>query len=410
MYNTIFFVIIAIIVLDFLFERILDYLNSTRWSQDVPVPLRGVYNAEQYRKSQNYYRENLHFGYLTSSFSFLLILLMLIFGGFALVNEWAFNMTSNTILAALVFFAILGLGMDVLTTPFALYDTFVIEEKYGFNKSTLALFFTDKLKGWLLSAVLGGGLMALIIWFYQATGKWFWILAWGLVTVFLVFMTVFYSTLIVPIFNKQTPLEQGTLREQIHHLCKKVGFKLDDVYIIDGSKRSTKANAYFSGLGRKKRIVLFDTLVEDLTTEEIVAVLAHEIGHYRKKHTLTGIILSVLQVGLTLFVLSLFIKDPALSEALGVSEPFFHVGLVAFGILYAPISTILGLGMNMVSRRHEFEADAFARRYYDGRHLASGLKKLSVKNLSNLNPHPLYVFFHYSHPPLLERLKRLEQD
>ena len=408
MYNTIFFVIIAIIVLDFLFERILDYLNTTRWSQDVPAPLRGIYNAEQYKKSQNYYRENLRFGFLTSSFSFLLILLMLTFGGFALVNEWAFNMTSNTILAALVFFAILVLGMDVLTTPFALYDTFVIEEKYGFNKSTLALFFTDKLKGWLLSAVLGGGLMALIIWFYQATGKWFWILAWGLVTVFLVFMTVFYSTLIVPIFNKQTPLEQGILRDRIHHLCKKVGFKLDDVYIIDGSKRSTKANAYFSGLGRKKRIVLFDTLVEDLTTEEIVAVLAHEIGHYRKKHTLTGIILSVLQVGLTLFVLSLFIKNPALSEALGVSEPFFHVGLVAFGILYAPISTILGLGMNMVSRRHEFEADAFARRYYDGQHLASGLKKLSVKNLSNLNPHPLYVFFHYSHPPLLERLKRLE--
>jgi len=409
MYNIVFYIIIGILFLDYCLERFLNYLNASRWSQEVPDRLKGIYKPEEYRKSQNYYRENLQFGNLTSSFSLVLVLLMLFFGGFALVNGWAYGMSSNTILIALLFFGILGLGMDMLNTPFALYDTFVIEEKYGFNKSTIGLFFMDKLKGWILGALIGGGLLALIVWFYMVTGKWFWVLAWAMIAGFMVFMNMFYSTLIVPLFNKQTPLGEGQLREQIHTLCKKVGFVLDDVYIIDGSKRSTKSNAYFSGLGRKKRIVLFDTLIEDLNTEEIVAVLAHEIGHYKNKHTRTGLILSALQMGLTLFILSLFIKNPALSQALGVTEPSFHVGLIAFGILYSPISTVLGLAMNRVSQKHEFEADAFARHYYSGQQLASGLKKLSVKNLSNLNPHPLYVFFHYSHPPLLERLKKLEE-
>ena len=409
MYNIVFYIIIGILFLDYCLERFLNYLNASRWSQEVPDRLKGIYKSEEYRKSQNYYRENLRFGNLTSSFSLVLVLLMLFFGGFALVNGWAYGMSSNTILIALLFFGILGLGMDMLNTPFALYDTFVIEEKYGFNKSTIGLFFMDKLKGWILGALIGGGLLALIVWFYMVTGKWFWVLAWAMIAGFMVFMNMFYSTLIVPLFNKQTPLGEGQLREQIHTLCKKVGFVLDDVYIIDGSKRSTKSNAYFSGLGRKKRIVLFDTLIEDLNTEEIVAVLAHEIGHYKNKHTRTGLILSALQMGLTLFILSLFIKNPALSQALGVTEPSFHVGLIAFGILYSPISTVLGLAMNRVSQKHEFEADAFARHYYSGQQLASGLKKLSVKNLSNLNPHPLYVFFHYSHPPLLERLKKLEE-
>ncbi len=408
MFTTLFYIIIAIIILDFAFERYLSYLNSTMWSNTLPEAFKGIYDEEKYRKSQDYFKDNQKFGHLTSSFSLVLILGMLFFAGFAFVDSWAGQYTSNAILIALLFFGVLGLGMDILTTPFSLYDTFVIEERYGFNKTTLKLFFTDKLKGWLLGAIIGGGILALIIWFYLSTGKYFWLFAWGFVTIFMIFMTMFYSTLIVPIFNKQTPLEEGELRNSIEKFCAKVGFKLDNVFVIDGSKRSTKANAYFSGLGKKKRIVLYDTLIKDLTTEEIVAVLAHEIGHYQKKHTQKGMVLSIVQTGITFFILGWFIGNPALSEALGVERSAFHISLIAFGILYSPISTILGLGMNILSRKNEFEADAFAKENYSGTYLASALKTLTVTNLGNLRPHPLYVFFNYSHPPILERLKRLE--
>lgn len=408
MFTTLFYIIIAIVILDFAFERYLSYLNSTMWSNTLPEAFKGIYDEEKYRKSQDYFKDNQKFGHLTSSFSLVLILGMLFFAGFAFVDSWAGQYTSNAILIALLFFGVLGLGMDILTTPFSLYDTFVIEERYGFNKTTLKLFFTDKLKGWLLGAIIGGGILALIIWFYLSTGKYFWLFAWGFVTIFMIFMTMFYSTLIVPIFNKQTPLEEGELRNSIEKFCAKVGFKLDNVFVIDGSKRSTKANAYFSGLGKKKRIVLYDTLIKDLTTEEIVAVLAHEIGHYQKKHTKKGMVLSIVQTGITFFILGWFIGNPALSEALGVERSAFHISLIAFGILYSPISTILGLGMNILSRKNEFEADAFAKENYSGTYLASALKTLTVTNLGNLRPHPLYVFFNYSHPPILERLKRLE--
>jgi STE24 endopeptidase len=296
---------------------------------------------------------------------------------------------------------------DLLNTPFEIYDTFVIEEKFGFNKTTVRTFILDKIKGWLLSAIIGGGLMAVIIWFYLKTTDDFWLYAWALISAFSIFMSMFYSNLIVPLFNKQTPLEEGELRDEITEFSKKAGFRLKNIYVIDGSKRSTKANAYFTGLGYKKRIVLFDTLIQDLKKNEIVAVLAHEIGHYKKKHTLTGLIISFIHTGLILFVLSLFIGSPVLSEALGTGQPSFHIGLIAFGVLYSPISTILGLGMNEMSRRHEYQADRYAGERYEPGSLIAALKRLSGKNLSNLTPHPLYVFFHYSHPTLLQRIRAL---
>jgi STE24 endopeptidase len=409
MFTTIFYIIIAILIFDFFLERFLNYLNSTRWSNKLPDELRGIYDADLYKKSQDYYFENQKLGFITSSLAFLILLLMLFFGGFSLVDHWARVISSNSIVIAIIFFGILGFTMDILSTPFSWYDTFIIEEKYGFNKTTLKTFFLDKLKGWLLAAIIGGGLLALIVWFYEQTTNMFWIYAWALISIFMIFMTMFYSTLIVPLFNKQTPLEEGGLRKAIQEFCKKVDFKLDNIYIIDGSKRSTRANAYFSGLGVKKRIVLFDTLIKDLTQNEILAVLAHEIGHYKKKHTRTGIIISIFQTGLTLFILSLFIGNPKLSEALGSGLPSFHLGLVAFGILYSPISTMLGLVMNIFSRKNEFQADNFTKFNFNGEYLASALKKLSIKNLSNLTPHPVFVFFHYSHPPLLERLKKLKE-
>jgi len=409
MFTTVFYIIIAILIFDFLLERLLNYLNSTRWSNELPKELHGIYDVDQYKKSQDYYFENQKLGLITSILTFLILLLLLFFGGFSIVDGWARLLSGNSIFIAILFFGILGFAMDIISTPFSLYDTFVIEEKYGFNKTTLKTFFLDKIKGWFLAAIIGGGLLALVVWFYEQTTNMFWIYTWILVSVFMIFMTMFYSTLIVPIFNKQTPLEEGGLRNAIQELCKKVDFKLDNLYVIDGSKRSTKANAYFSGLGAKKRIVLFDTLIEDLTQNEILAVLAHEIGHYKKKHTRTGIIISILQTGLTLFILSLFIGNPKLSGALGSGIPSFHLGLIAFGILYSPISTIIGLGMNFFSRKNEFQADDFAKFNFNGEDLSSALKKLSVKNLSNLTPHPAFVFFHYSHPPLLERLKRLKE-
>ena len=408
MYNTIFYIILAIVVFDFALERLLDWLNSTRWSSKLPDELKGIYDPDRYEKSQKYEKENQKFGKLTSSFSLTLMIAMLFLAGFAVADNWAREVSANQIVIALVFFGILGLVMDIVNTPFSLYDTFVIEEKYGFNKTTLKTFFLDKVKGWMLSSIIGGGLLALIIWFYMLTGKLFWIYTWLLMSVFMVFITMFYSTLIVPLFNKQTPLEEGELKTAIRNFAEKVNFKLDNIFVIDGSKRSTKANAYFSGLGAKKRIVLFDTLIEDLDTDEIVAVLAHEIGHYKKKHTKKGMIISVLQTGLTLYILSLLIGNPELSKALGAEQTGFHLGLIAFGILYSPVSTVLGLGMNMFSRKNEFEADAFAGKYYSEEALKTALKKLSVKNLSNLRPRPAVVFFHYSHPPLLKRLKRLK--
>jgi len=236
----------------------------------------------------------------------------------------------------------------------------------------------------------------------------FWIYAWLVVAVFSIFMSMFYSNLIVPLFNKQTPLKEGELRSSIEDFAQKVGFKLDNIFVIDGSKRSAKANAYFTGLGPKKRIVLYDTLINDMETDELVAVLAHEIGHYKKNHIIQGLIISLIQTGIVLFIFSLLIDSPLLSKALGVEEPNFHIGLIAFGILYSPVSFVLGIFMNMLSRKNEYQADAFAAKNYRPEALASALKKLSVKNLSNLTPHPKYVFFNYSHPPLLERLNHLK--
>jgi STE24 endopeptidase len=269
-------------------------------------------------------------------------------------------------------------------------------------------FITDKLKSWLLMAILGGGILALVVWFYHATQEMFWIYTWILVTVFSVFMTMFYTQWILPLFNKLSPLGESELKSGIINFSKRAGFNLKDIFVMDGSKRSTKANAFFSGLGKKKKIILFDTLIDELKQNEIISVLAHEIGHYKKKHTMANLVLSVTQTGITLYILSLFIDNPILSRALGASQPSFHIGLIAFGLLYSPISTVLGIGMNHLSRKFEYKADEFASAYGLGNYLIEALKKLSVKNLSNLTPHPVYVFVNYSHPPLLKRLRYLK--
>ncbi|MFC2152270.1 M48 family metallopeptidase [Bacteroidota bacterium] len=409
MHQIIFYIIIGILIFDYILDQFLDYLNATKRSSVLPNELKGIYEEDKYKKSQDYDKANHKFSIITSSFNLVLILVFLYFSGFAFIDNMARSYSSNSILIALIFFGIIMFASDIIHTPFNIYDTFIIEEKFGFNRTTVKTFILDKFKGWLIAAFIGGGLLSLIIWFYNTVGQYFWVYAWIAVSLFMVFMTMFYTSLIVPLFNKLKPLEDGDLKEEITSFCKTTDFKLDNVFVIDGSKRSTKANAYFSGLGKKKKIVLFDTLIKKLSKEEIVAVLAHEIGHYKKKHTLISIFTSIIQTGLTLFILSLFVGNPELSKALGSDIPSFHLGLITFGFLYSPISTIIGLFMNIVSRKNEYAADQFASEKYKGSYLQNALKNLSVTNLSNLTPHPLYVFFNYSHPTLLQRLKFIDK-
>lgn len=407
--NTLFYIIIAIIIINFVVDKILDALNAKHFNDELPKEVADVYDEAEYKKSQNYKATKYRFGLITSTFSVVLTLAFLIFDGFEWVDNIARSYSNNPIIVALAFFGIVMIGSDILTTPFSYYSTFVIEEKFGFNKTTLKTFVLDKLKGWLMMAIIGGGILAIIVWFYQISGNQFWLYAWGLITIFSVFMNMFYSKLIVPLFNKQTPLETGTLRDKISAYAQTVGFKLDKIFVIDGSKRSTKANAYFSGFGSEKRVTLYDTLINDLDDEEIVAVLAHEVGHYKKKHIIFNLVVSVFTTGLMLYVLSLFISSPLLSNALGVEIPSFHIGLVAFGMLYAPISEITGLIMNWFSRKFEYQADDYAKNTYKAEPLITSLKKLSKNSLSNLTPHPAYVFMHYSHPTLLQRIKNLRK-
>jgi STE24 endopeptidase len=408
MVQYLFWIIIGIIIFDYLLERTLDYLNYSNMQENVPASLKGIYDDQKYKKSQNYEKVNVGFSMITSTFSFVLIITFLFADGFAVVDNFANTLTSNDYFKALLFFGILGVAMDVLSLPFQIYSTFIIEERFGFNKTTPLTFVTDKLKSWLIGAILGGGILMFIMWAWSETGNWFWVIVMGGLSGFMIFMTMFYSRLIVPLFNKQTPLEEGSLKTSIESFSEKAGFRIDNIFVIDGSKRSTKANAYFSGLGPKKRIVLYDTLINDLTENEIVAVLAHEVGHNKLHHVITGLIISLAQSGLMIWLLSLAINRPELSFALGATEPSFYMGMVAFGLLFSPISTIIGILTNMVSRRHEYQADRFAADYKYGEYLISGLIKLSVANLSNLTPHWLYVVINYSHPTLLQRKKAIE--
>jgi STE24 endopeptidase len=402
------YLIIGIVSVSFVFDQVLDYINLKSMRTDIPDEVATFYDREKYVKSQQYHRELGRFSFFTSSFSFALSLAMLLLGGFGWVDGILRPYSDSTIVLALVFFGVLGVASDILTIPFQWYSTFVIEEKYGFNKTTVKTFITDKLKGYALGAIIGGGLLAALIYLVETLGSDFWIWFSILASTFILFMNMFYTSLIVPLFNKLTPLEDGELKTAIENFSRKINFPITNIFVIDGSKRSKKANAFFSGIGKKKKIVLYDTLIANHTSEELVAVLAHEVGHYKKRHIVWSLALSVVQIVFTLFVLSLMVFNENLSMALGGQQLAIHLNLLAFTILFSPISAVTGLFMNLYSRKNEFEADAYAKETFSGKALADALKKLSVDNLSNLYPHPAYVFFHYSHPPLLKRLERIE--
>jgi STE24 endopeptidase len=407
--STLFNILITILLIKFVIDSVLNHLNAKHFDDALPNDVSDVYEINEYRQSQSYKKTNHNFSKITSLFSLITTLLFFFLNGFSIVDEIARGFSNNIIIITLIFFGIIIIGSDIISIPFSLYKTFVIEEKFGFNKSTKKLFFLDKIKGLLMTIILGGSILSIITWFYEFTGNYFWIYTWLLITTFSVFLNMFYSKLIVPLFNEQTILEEGDLKNEIVKYVNSVGFKANNIYVLNGSKRSTKANAYFSGFGNQKRITLYDTLINDLENNEIVAVLAHEVGHYKRKHILYNLTSSIILTGFALFVLSLFIKTPVLSLALGVSHPSFHIGLIAFGILYSPVSQILGVFMNYMSRKFEYQADNYAKNTFSASPLISSLKKLSKNSLSNLTPHYLYVFFHFSHPTLIDRIKNLNK-
>lgn len=401
------YLILAIVTVSYLFDQALEYLNLKHQRTEIPGEVEAFYDRDKYLRSLSYHRDQTNFGFITSAFGFILSSAMLLTGGFGWVDGLLRSWVDNELLLALAFFGIIFIASDILTMPFQWYATFVIEERYGFNRTTTTTFLLDKLKGYALGAVIGGGLLAVLIYLVRTIGPNFWIWFAVVASLFVLLMNMFYTTLILPLFNKLTPLPEGELKSAIEAFSRKVNFPLDNIFVIDGSKRSKKANAFFSGIGKKKKIVLYDTLISNHTTEELVAVLAHEVGHYKKKHIVWSLVLSVLQITFTLWILSLMVYNQDLSYALGGEQYAIHLNLLAFTILFSPISGITGLLMAVYSRRNEFEADAFARTHYSGLALSGALKKLSVDSLANLFPHPWYVFFHYSHPPLLKRLESI---
>lgn len=407
MVTLLYYSIVSILVANFILERWLDYLNTTKWSPKLPAELAGIYDEEKYNKSMEYEKVKHRFTMVSESISFTAVLLVFLTGGFGWLDSMVRSFVSNPIPVALLYFAIVGLISEILSIPFKWYETFFIEEKFGFNKSTLTLFFLDQLKGLIIGAIIGGIMLSAIVWIYQVAGTLFWIYSLIVIALFSIFMLLFFSTVIVPLFNRQIPLADGELKDAISDFCLKAGFRLDNIYVIDGSKRSTRANAYFAGLGSKKRIVLYDTLINELDTTEIVAVLAHEIGHYKKYHVYSGLFFSLVSAAIMLFIFSVVSNNPDFARVLGSNSPGFHLSLISFGILYSPLSVIIGLAMNYKSRKNEYQADHFAMENCMGKYLISALKKLSVSNLSNLTPHPAYVFFHYSHPTLLQRIKKI---
>ena len=407
--SLLYYIILGIIIFDFVLEQWLDSINQKSYKPIIPAEFVGFFSEEKYKTAYEYQSAKNSFGKITATLSFIISLSMISLGLFGWLDNQLIPYIASPLFRGLAFFGILFIANDIITLPFQWYDTFVIEQKFGFNKSTQALFWVDKIKGWALTVVVGGLVLGALLWLVESFQQNFWVYFWAVVAVLMLFVNMFYASWIIPLFNKLSPLEDGPLRQAIEEYSKKNDFPLTNILVINGSKRSTKANAFFSGLGSQKKVVLYDTLIEQQSQEELLAILAHEVGHYKKKHLQVGLVLSIVQTGLILFLASRFIFSPALTQAMGGTGTVIYLNLLAFGLLFNPISTIIGIFMNVFSRKNEFEADEFAARTYSGESLGTALKKLSVENLSNLTPHPYYVFMHYSHPPVLERLKALQK-
>ncbi len=410
MYNGIFWLIVVFLSVEFLVSQVLAWMNRKAASSPIPPEVEGLYDEQEYVRQQNYFKTNNRFSLYVEGFNFLLMSALLIWGVLGWLCGYLSDYTESETLLTLCFFGVLFVANEIITLPFSVYSVFVIEERFGFNKTTPATFVADKLKGLLLGVVIGGGLLFVITWLYGWLQSSFWLAAFAVVALFSVLLNMFYSTWIVPLFNKQEPLPEGELRSAIEAFSDKAGFKLDNIYVIDGSKRSSKANAYFSGLGRKKRIVLYDTLIDELSTDEIVAVLAHEIGHYQHHHTRQMMWASLLNTFILFYLFSLLCESPLPSEALGGTTASFPLSLVAFSMLYTPVGMLTGILSNYVSRKNEYQADAFAVSCGYGEALIGALKKISANALCNLTPAKSFVFVYYSHPTLVQRIDNIKKQ
>lgn len=403
-------IILFILIGNYLLDIVLETLNVRHVKTELPKEFVGYYDAEKYKKAQNYLKENTRFGIITDTITTPILLVFILLGGFNFVDQIARNFQFGSILTGLIFAGILMFASQIISIPFSIYSTFVIEEKYGFNRTTVKTFILDILKSWLLTVIIGGSIFLVILWFFNKAGDWAWVYCWIAVVLFQIILTFIAPIVIMPLFNKFFPLEDGELKTGIENYAKSQHFKMKGVFKMDASKRSTKSNAFFTGFGKFRRIVLFDTLIKKHTVDELVSVLAHEMGHYKKKHILKSILISIITTGLMFFILSLFINNQGLFSAFKMQHTSIYASLFFFAFLYTPINMVISIFSNILSRKHEYEADTYAvTTYGKPESMISALKKLTVDNLSNLTPHPLKVFLNYSHPPVLERIQSMRR-
>jgi STE24 endopeptidase len=407
--NLIGIIIFSALLIDFVLNIVADVLNLSRLQKKIPEPFQDIYDDEQYRTSQDYLRVNTRFGWVSSTVDLTLLLVFWFAGGFPILDNWIRSFDQGPIVTGLIFIAVLGAFKAIISIPFSIYDTFVIEQRFGFNKTTVRTFVMDHIKGMFIALILGAPLISAILWFFEYAGNNAWLYCWIAVTIYSLIIHYVAPSWIMPLFNKFKALEDERLKDAILNYARSIKFPLENVYVMDGSKRSSKSNAFFTGFGKNRRIVLFDTLIARHTNDELVTVLAHEMGHYKKKHILTSMIIGIVQSGIMFYLLSIFISYEGLFNAFYMENVSIYAGLVFFGMLYAPIAFFLSLISLAMSRKNEYEADGFAvktTRFKEP--MIAALKKLSVNNFSNLVPHPFYVFLHYSHPPVLERIKAIE--
>jgi STE24 endopeptidase len=407
--NTIAFIILLAIIFDFILNGIADYLNLKMLRSDLPRPFQEVYDSDRYRKSQQYLKINTRFGWVTGIFNVIVMLLFWFGKGFPLLDEWVRSFNYGPVITGLSYMGILIFVKSLLSLPFSIYSTFVIEERFGFNQTTWSTFVLDLAKGVLLAVLIGTPLLAGILLFFEYAGAHAWWYCWIAVTLYMLGVQFIAPTWIMPLFNKFSPLEEGELKSSILSYAGSISFPIENVYVMDGSRRSSKSNAYFTGFGKHRRIVLFDTLIKQHTSGELLAVLAHEMGHYKKKHILQSMILGIIQMGIMLYLLSFFISYQSLFDAFYMPQKSVYAGLIFFGMLYSPVGFFIDIFMQMLSRKNEIAADRFSvETTHDPQSMAEALKKLSINNLSNLLPHPFYVFLNYSHPPVLQRIQAIQ--
>ncbi len=405
------FIILATLIGSYLIDGLADLLNIKNLNKSLPDEFNDCYDSKKYAESQNYLKATTKFGFLTSTTNLVILLLFWFSGGFQYIDGFVRSFDLHSILSGLFYIGILLSLKLLIALPFDIYSIFVIEEKFGFNKTTPMLFIMDLIKSIIISSILGSLLLSIILGFLEFSGQYAWILCWVSGIIFLIAIQYIVPVFILPLFNKFLPLENGPLKEAITTYAKSINFSISNVFVMDSSKRSSKSNAFFTGFGKNKRIILFDTLIKEQTKDELVAILAHEMGHFKKKHLIKRMALGIIQMGFIFFLLSIAISHNGLFHAFFMKESSIYAGLVFFGLLYSPIDLFISIFLQISSRKNEYEADRFAKKTLsDSRPLISALKKLSVHNLSNLTPHPFYVFLNYSHPPLWERINALKSN